>query len=261
LGLLLGFGLLVVPSIGVAVMVSLITVVWRRRRSQSWWRGTIMACALAACLIVPWGARNYVALGSFILTRSNFGLELAAGNQPGVEGFYEPHTMGAPIHPSASADAARRMRDMGEVAYYAELKELAVRRIESDPLRFARVTARRIWLNFFPTQEMIGFIPGPRNAEYVLFDVFGAMKILALAIILWAGRRRLFWVAYCLLPSAPYFITHINLRYEYLTFFSWTCLIAISTEHCAEAWRGGRDKKGQGPALDPRGRRAQHAIA
>ncbi|MEJ0047984.1 MAG: hypothetical protein WDN04_19075 [Rhodospirillales bacterium] len=90
LGLLLGSGLLIVPSVGLAVIVSLAMVIWKRRQLQPWWRGAILAGTLAACLAVPWGVRNYFTFGSFILTRSNFGLEFAAGNQPGVEGFYDP---------------------------------------------------------------------------------------------------------------------------------------------------------------------------
>ncbi len=125
------------------------------------------------------------------------------------------------------------MRQVGEIAYYGELKEAALRRIEANPWRFARVTAQRVWLNFFPTTDMIGFVPGPWRVEFALFNLFGVLKALAMAMLLVNGPRRAFWLAYCLLPSAPYFITHINLRYEYLTFFSWTCLVAIMAERSA----------------------------
>jgi len=243
MGGLSGLGALIVPSAGLAVAASLGLLIWRRRAVQSWWRAALVSGAILSAVMTPWIVRNYVEFGTLIITRSNFGLELFVGNQPGVDGYYGDN-LGEPVHPSRSRAAAIQLKDRGEIAYYAWLKKRAEAYIETHPVRFAKLTARRIWFSFFPTRPMIGHMGHMQfnKIAYPLILLFGALKVAALLYLLIAmsGSRRWFWLIYCMVPTLPYFITHIDIRYEYNTFFPWACLIAVAFERCVAALKARR---------------------
>ncbi len=227
MAVLAGLGFLLTAAILPSLLLGLGMMLWTGRHRPGLLTRAIMAGLIVLAMALPWGVRNEAALGKFILTRSNFGLELALGNQPGALG---PSSLGwtAPIHPSLSAAAAKQVQDVGEVAYMASMTRLALGWIEADPERFAQLTAIRAELSFFPSAAMVGWFPVLGVAVVVLLlTIFGALKLAAcagsLALRCQPGPVLVFGV----LPLVPYWLTHLYLRYVLLTYFTSVVLITL----------------------------------
>ncbi|HEX4260404.1 MAG TPA: hypothetical protein VHY76_04840 [Acetobacteraceae bacterium] len=159
----------------------------------------------AACLL-PWAVRNKVELGTFILTRSNFGLELATGNAPGATGVSGSGS-GRSLHPHDSIAAAAHVQSVGEVASMQRMTEQAEAWIIADPARFLRLAAARVRLAFFPSKAIVGWVPGMgMEWPWVLCMVFGALRVAALIGAVLFRIRPVSIALYTFLPLAPYFI-------------------------------------------------------
>jgi hypothetical protein len=110
---------------------------------------------VVACL-TPWAVRNYVALGSPILTRSNFGLEMRISNNDlatpnerlnDMKGLYRMY------HPLQSPEEAMKVRQMGEIAYNRRELEFAYQWIHAHPTRFLQLCLERFrWFWLFTDQ-------------------------------------------------------------------------------------------------------------
>ncbi len=216
----------IVPSmlIGLAMMLR---VDWGHEGTVR--RFTVSGLIVLA-FVLPWGLRNELELGKFIITRSNFGLELAVGNQPGAQG---PSSQGwaAPIHPSLSAAAAEHLKEVGEVAYMSEMTSIAWGWIEADPARFARLTARRAWLSMMPSGSMVGWFPllGSGGAVLIL-GALGVLKLSACAASVALRRRPVQAIVFTVLPVTPYWVTHLYLRYDLLPHFTGIVLVALAAD-------------------------------
>jgi len=240
LALLAGIGGLLSPAVLPPVVMGLLIMIRSRRAKQTQWRALALTASIVAVLLVPWGIRNEIQLGKFILTRSGFGLELATGNQDGANGF---STLGAPIHPFIDREAAERLAAVGEVRYMDEMTKLGMGWIAAHPMEAASLVARRVWYSFVPPVAAIAWMPVLAiNGRWLVFAAFGLLKLAALARILVVGPMRLVWLSFCLLPLAPYFISHMDLRFEFIVFFPTVCMIA--TAIAGERVR----KKGSEPA-------------
>ncbi len=245
---LTGFGGLlspvVAPSLFLALVLMLCLMLWGKRTQPALARKivarkAVLSGLIIAAFLVPWGIRNEILLGKFIITRSNFGLELAVGNQPGARG---PTSIGwtAPIHPSVSLRAARQVQKIGEVRYMARMTKLAEHWIRADPARFIRLTLTRIRLSFLPAPIMIPWFPiiGWLGGAALLF-LFAALKLLAMASSLALRVRPIEMVLFCVLPLAPYFITHVYLRYQIPSIFPSMALMVIVADGAWRRLRGG----------------------
>jgi hypothetical protein len=117
---------------------------WRRLRTQRAYLIVLILGILLACL--PWAWRNYTRLGGFFFIRSNFGLELRMGNNPGALATFEEMDAsgGRYFHPRVNFTEARKVQDLGEVAYMRGAQREAVAWIISHPADFIRLTLRRI---------------------------------------------------------------------------------------------------------------------
>jgi hypothetical protein len=87
---------------------------------------------------MPWAWRNYQEFNTFILIRSNFGLELRIGNNPGaLATFEEMDSRGSELlHPRLDLREARTVQDLGEIEYMREAQQDAVAWIVSHPFKF-----------------------------------------------------------------------------------------------------------------------------
>jgi hypothetical protein len=233
LAVLTGVGALVSPTTFPPLLLLLCGMLWWRRKADHWnARVFASGMVIAACLL-PWGVRNQVELGKFIVSRSNFGLELATGNAPGAEGNSGSGS-GVVLHPHDSAVAAREVQRLGEVGYMQKMTGLALGWIRADPWRFVVLTLMRIKLTFLPSLVMVGWYPAlSATAAFGLFTLFGITKLAALASTLWFARRGvqvllLPALLLTVLPLAPYFITHVNLRYLFPVYFSTIILIGLT---------------------------------
>ena len=224
---LCGLSFLLTAVIVPSMLIGLSLMLWAGRKRHGALRRTVLSALIVSAFVLPWGVRNQLELGRFIVTRSNFGLELAVGNQPGAQG---PSSQGwtAPIHPSTSLAAARHLQAVGEVAYMSEMTSAALSWIEVDPAGFARLTAKRMWLSLVPSGSMVGWFPllGSTGGVLIL-ALFGVLKLLACAASVALRCRPVQALSFTVLPVAPYWVTHLYLRYDLLPYFTSIVLVAM----------------------------------
>lgn len=195
------------------------------------WRKRLIAQSglLAATIFVfllPWGIRNSRELGSFILTRSNLGLELWLSNGP--DRTYDlPGNYGR-LHPTANTKERARVSLLGEVAYNSEKLNEASGWIRENPTDFARLTLRRAFAWWFP--------PG----HWALSSVKWFLSLLALGglVILWTRHRlsaALFAATWLTFPTLYYAIQWTSrMRYP----MDWQLLVsaAVALHFLATRW-------------------------
>jgi len=218
-----GIGGLFAPILPIIACIAELHLGWKSRA----WRPAVVGTVLILASLAPWAVRNQQMLGSAILTRSNFGLELAVGNHAGATGVYK--LAGAPaIHPYNYVDAAQRLATIGEVAYMAEMKQRAMGWITANPEAFFKLSVTRARLLFFP--EMVDGDPLFSWAKQI---VVWATSLLMLGMLLTVFLMRLPvlpWIACVLLPVGPYILTHATQRYAFPTYFAAVCLIATGID-------------------------------
>ena len=224
-GLLVGLGVLLSPIIlpAVAIMVVAELAHAAGRRWQMLGRVGMLAAVVMLC-IAPWTLRNYRVLGGWVPVRSNFGLELACGNNPLANGKTNvthdaSPAVPKPAHPYTSPAALARLRELGELAYMKERQGEAIAWIAAHPTRFAELTLLRMQYYWFPSADI--FPPGATRIDLKL--AFFALTSLGcfgwLAYVFWRGwPYRWIVLALTLGPSISYLITHVDLRYRYPTF-------------------------------------------
>jgi len=108
----------------------------------------VLGCVFLSLL--PWGLRNYSQLGSFILTRSNLGLELWVSNGPGAA-FDMPTNMGSRReHPTTSVKEAKLVAELGEVEYNRLRLADTITWIRQNPWEFSVLSWQRFAAWWFP---------------------------------------------------------------------------------------------------------------
>ncbi len=195
-----------------------------------WRRALFLAASATAALVLvlaPWAIRNTVVLGSPVLIRSNFGLELAIGNHPGAD---DPSrapadryaTRLASIHPYHNAEARAQMRAAGgEVAYSRQLGAAAAQWIARHPLRFATLAAGRVRDFFFPPVWEMYFTGTDHMMvpRAVILCVVAMLGLARLAIGLSQRESGFATVALYLIGVAlPYALVQPIPRYSYLAY-------------------------------------------
>jgi hypothetical protein len=187
--------------------------------------------------LVPWTVRNYRVFGKLIALRSNFGLELWLGNNPGV-----PDTWAPWLHPNDSLEEAEKYRGMGEIQYMEEKQREAfafMRTHPSDTLyfMFRRFVANWLVLTDSPADTwssspwyLKSFIV--MNVLLSLFTLFGA---------LFAHRARpleaipYMWVL--LVFPVLFYLTHAGPRYRFPMDSIMMILSAYAVAYPVSLWR------------------------
>jgi len=239
LGLLAGIGALT----SVSVLPPLLTLAGLLMLRHWCMGGAIrlpfIAAAVTLLCIAPWAVRNAAVLGSPVLVRSNLGLELSFGNWDGSVGYLtDPANPVSPEAMFGKPEKIAALQAVGEVAYMNRLKANALAWITDYPVRFAELTAKRVWLTFVPPTDNSVWVP-PRLEilRDILAAALGIATLASLLVVLFAGRDILPWLAVTVLPTAPYMITHVNDRYVAQVFFPRVCLIAFAAQLLWERWR------------------------
>ena len=213
-GVLLGITALLSPVVlfaaGLQLLASLVSPTERRRALAA--AGLMLG--IAALIVLPWVVRNAVVFGRLIPLRSNFGLELAIGNNDATDGrtYFEGF---GPMHPWTNPSERARVAAMGEDAYVCEKRSQSLRWIAAHPDRFAALTLHRAWLLFFSPPALRHGPGAPLESYAVIQGMLAAVALVGLG-----------WLAWCRHPSAaplaasvfgfclPYLLTHVNLRYR-----------------------------------------------
>jgi len=202
--------------------------------------GALVMGVVAGVVISPWVIRNYLALGAFIPLRSNFGLELAFGNNPLSDGKTFPWGWGSPerraaddAHPFRNVAEWTRLESMGEAAYMRDKQREALRWMAANPGKALQLTLTRFRLYWFPSADMWPPESSANRLKSTLNSFFGAAALLGLARLAVAGHPRAWLLAAAAIgPSLIYMVTHVDTRYRYPTFglcvlLSFDLLVAI----------------------------------
>jgi hypothetical protein len=223
-GAVMGLGWLVSPALAPASL----SIVWLLRGR----RYVMISAALAVVVILPWTARNWVALHAPIFLRDNFGLELFLSNNdlagPAQEDA-EAERYGL-WHPGSNAAVAADLARAGEPKYFGRLQAEALDWIRNHPIRFLRLTAGRVWL---------WWASGWLLATISLLGFWG----------LWLNRRNATGKAAAaglLLFSVPYCVIQFNPRYTYPAL--WIAAL-MAGDVCLRTCQLLRQEKAREPAL------------
>jgi len=243
----LGYGALLMLNpapLGISPAILAYLAVGADRRAALRRIGIFSGMTVLVCL--PWMIRNRVQLGTFGL-RSNLGVELYVGNNDVANGRHQ-----TPYHPSQTKRETERLRAAGEVDYAHEVLWEAVDWIEHNPVRFARLTLRRMqifWIGESPNvdprvsggvkaaDDPNAWIKWPLHLVTGLLGIVGAFVVLRRSAEGWLLRGAL------ILFPIPYYLTHVAERYRFpidplLVFLDVALLVWL-----ARRWRerGGSD--------------------
>lgn len=183
---------------------------------------------MVALFLSPWAIRNYYALGSPIITRSNLGLELRVSNNDlaspdqrinSINGVYDKY------HPLQNVREAIKVRNLGEVAYNKEAGQEAKEWIRTHPRHFFELClgrARCFWLYsdrrspmktlFLNATVLLGFAG--------LITIFRSVPVTGAVLLL----------ILLMYPLPNYFI-HVGVRQEYPIEWLMTLLSAALIVH------------------------------
>jgi hypothetical protein len=226
LGILLGLAGLLSPSIlpGGVLMV-LAELVSRQNLKWRVVRGSLLLFLTFLVCIFPWGIRNYRVMGGFVLFRSNFGLEMAIGNNAYANGktfdtaWDDPFNLLAQMHPFSNRTERSRLLEIGELAYMGEKWQAARQWIVDHPGEFASLTCRRFALFWFPPENMWSPSVSSRWVRSLGFCLVGAGAWLGLSLLGWLRHPYAgLWLALMFGASFVYLISHVDPRYRYPLF-------------------------------------------
>jgi 4-amino-4-deoxy-L-arabinose transferase-like glycosyltransferase len=140
-GVLYGVGALANPTM-LAFLPFCGLWIWRQRylRGLSSLAGVALSSVIFFLVLSPWLIRNYEAFGRFVFIRNDFGLQFRLGNGPMADGMLMPY-----MQPNLNKLELEKYQRMGELAYAADCKRLALEWIRANPERFAMISLKRFF--------------------------------------------------------------------------------------------------------------------
>jgi hypothetical protein len=210
LGILGGLAILVSATLGAVqvVLLSFCFLARRDRRKQTLAFAAVLVTTVAAVLL-PWGIRNYYALGKFVVTRSNFGLELQVSNNDLATA--RSLTNGPSFkkyHPHEKGKQLMRLENVGEIAYNRQKLHQAIEWIRSHPSRFAELSLSRFRYFWFPDLK--------RPVQTVVFRLLALLALLG-GVRLYRQDRFLTLALISVIGaySLIYYLVQADARYSY----------------------------------------------
>jgi 4-amino-4-deoxy-L-arabinose transferase-like glycosyltransferase len=169
-------------------------------------RTFLLSIAVFTGVYSPWPIRNAFAMHAFVPFRSTVGLELWMGNHEGSTGHLEEK-----LFPLFNADEFAKYQSLGELRYNRQKTAIATAYIESHPVVFVHLTARRILRYWLGTGSREG---SPwLSLHTILTTTLGLAGLVTLAVRKnW--RTLLPFLLPMLLFPLPYYITHAEFRYR-----------------------------------------------
>ncbi len=215
-GALWGLALMTNPALGSMLPVLLGWAAYRASRdARISLSRPLLALGIAVLCCVPWTVRNYLAFHKFVPLRSNFALELWAGNNDS----FDPDSQAVPPSDPQREELRKYIR-MGETAYMAEKWQLAVAFIRTHPRMEAVLWWRRFLAIWIGSETPVTSF---QNAETVLVRVVLVTNLLVglgtLAGVLALIRKRSIYLVplagFPLIYPLIYYATHPSLRYRH----------------------------------------------
>jgi hypothetical protein len=248
-GALWAFAALLNPALLAALPFLTAWVVFElRRKAEPWGRG-LAACALVFAIgLAPWTIRNEMVFHKLIPLRSNFGLELWLGNNPGTA-----DNDSADEHPDDNLDEARLYRSMGEPAYMALKLREALDFGRSHPADVAGLTFHRVittWLgNWDPIQDSWRAENWDQRSSELFKMAFSLLALLGALLALRSQNREALPYALVIL-SYPmvFYLTHGSSRYRHPIDPILTLLAVFALAYPFRALHRAAGARGQSPA-------------
>jgi len=215
-GALWAVGVLINPSILSLFPFFLGWLIWEARKAPaSWAKSVATALLVFAICMLPWTIRNYRVFGKVIVLRSNFGLELWLGNNPGAM-----DTMGQGQDPSGNPEEAAKYKRIGEVAYMAEKEQEGFAFIRTHPVDTLNLEFRRFeitWLATAGNPLDIWSGGNPAGKSFLILNCL--ISVLCLFGALYASRAHIpeaapFAMVLLIFPLV-FYLTHASLRYRF----------------------------------------------
>ncbi len=209
-------GVLVNPSLLSLFPILLLWALWPSLRdTRALLKFSAATLVVFAIGLVPWTVRNYRVFGKIVVLRSNFGLELWLGNNPGVPDTWSPW-----LHPNDSREEAEKYKQMGEIAFMAEKQREAFHFIQTHPADTLHFMFRRFvnhWLAITDNpSDAWGSSPLYLKAFIVLNFLLALFTMLG---TLFAYRDRpteaIPYVAVILVFPLVFYLAHSSLRYRF----------------------------------------------
>jgi len=224
-GLAAGFAFLINPGVALGVYAVLGLVALRNLPFRYWVPAAAILLVGLLAVNGAWIVRNEMVYHRFMLSRGNFGLELAVANHPAAVNAKDPRDVFNArmdeIHPAFSPQALARLKSYPQdVDYFTALGDETKAWIASHPGDFAKLTVRHLrdlyyppaWLwDLYKTGEH-GRVP---KQAYVWLITTLALGDLALALFR-RSRAHLLLIAAVAMPTLLYVIVQPTLRYRYL---------------------------------------------
>ena len=235
------FTFFVSPTTGLAIDACWAWLVLRRLPLRQALGFAGIAAAALVVVLAPWALRNAQMMGSPILLRDNFGLEIAMANYPAALDPADPRAetiaRARAIHPYQNPQVLARLRAAGgEVAYSKAMGRETWAWAAAHPLDFARLALRHYRQFYLPDRWQgaltnWGAFPTLRIEMIRLVAAFG---LLGLAIGLF--RRRRFYglfAIYIALAGLPYALVMPIPRYAYVI---WPLLAFLAARLAADSF-------------------------
>lgn len=232
LGLAIGAAFHLQPALLPVMLGCMAFELWWSRSHRRWAFLSVLALGVViAC--IPWGWRNYTTFNALFFVRSNLGLELRLGNHEGAAAMMDVLVaQEEPRHPKAHFAEARKLREVGEIAYMRQAGYEALEWIRTNPGDF-------LWLTL---QRFANLWAGPLHRPKAAAGVF------ALTILAFWGAWRTFpgltipQRASFLIPLATYPIIYYMVAYmpRYRVPIDWILFILAG----AAVWSWRREETG-----------------
>jgi Dolichyl-phosphate-mannose-protein mannosyltransferase len=215
-GALWATGVLINPSILSLFPFLLGWLAWESRKQPGPWMKHLAAASLVftVCL-VPWTIRNYLVFNKLIVLRSNFGLELWLGNNPGVPDTWSPW-----MHPNDNPAEAKKYIQMGEIAFMAEKEHEAVEFMRTHPHDTLYFMFRRFvnnWLAVTDSPTDSWSVSPLYLKAFITLNIL--LSLLTLLGTLFAYRARIVdavpYALVLLIFPLVFYVTHSSLRYRF----------------------------------------------
>jgi 4-amino-4-deoxy-L-arabinose transferase-like glycosyltransferase len=187
--------------------------IWRQRfkRGLPSLAGVALSSVVFFLVLSPWLIRNYEVFGHFVFLRDDFGVQVRLGNWKGADGMLMAY-----LQPSQNSLEFEKFQRMGELAYSADCKRLALEWIGQNPGRFIVVSMKRFFYfwNGVP-RETVSLAPVDfRSSLFLASSVLGIWGLVRAL----GQKRRGAWLFAGLLLTYPttYYFVFPHARYRHV---------------------------------------------
>ena len=224
-GLAAGFAFLINPGVALGVYAVLGLVALKRLPLRYWVPAAAILLAGLLAVNGAWIVRNEMVYHRFMLSRGNFGLELAVANHARAVDAKDPRDVFdarmAEIHPAFSPEALARLKAYPQdVDYFSALSRETTAWIKGHPGDFAKLSVRHLRDLYYPPAWLWDLYKTGEHGRVPKQTYVWLVTTLALADLTFALFRRsrvhFLLCAAIAMPTLLYIIVQPTLRYRYL---------------------------------------------